>query len=81
MHRGRTISIRAKLAISAGFLCSIYTSQGPYGTYTKFIGFTKILGKLNKLDKQVFMDRRNNPYAPGAGLQPPELAGRDRSRE
>ena len=23
------------------------------------------------------MDRRNNPYAPGAGLQPPELAGRD----
>ena len=24
------------------------------------------------------MDRRDNPYAPGAGLQPPELAGRDR---
>ncbi len=24
------------------------------------------------------MDRRRNPYAPGAGLQPPELAGRDR---
>ena len=24
------------------------------------------------------MDRRNNPYAPAAGLQPPELAGRDR---
>lgn len=24
------------------------------------------------------MDRRHNPYAPGAGLQPPELAGRDR---
>jgi hypothetical protein len=24
------------------------------------------------------MDRRNNPYAPGAGVQPPELAGRDR---
>lgn len=24
------------------------------------------------------MDRRINPYAPGAGLQPPELAGRDR---
>ena len=24
------------------------------------------------------MDRRFNPYAPGAGLQPPELAGRDR---
>ena len=24
------------------------------------------------------MDRRNNPYAPGVGLQPPELAGRDR---
>lgn len=23
------------------------------------------------------MDRRKNPYAPGAGLQPPELAGRD----
>ena len=23
------------------------------------------------------MERRNNPYAPGAGLQPPELAGRD----
>lgn len=23
------------------------------------------------------MGRRNNPYAPGAGLQPPELAGRD----
>ena len=23
------------------------------------------------------MDRRENPYAPGAGLQPPELAGRD----
>lgn len=23
------------------------------------------------------MDRRHNPYAPGAGLQPPELAGRD----
>jgi hypothetical protein len=24
------------------------------------------------------MDRRRNPFAPGAGLQPPELAGRDR---
>jgi AAA ATPase-like protein len=24
------------------------------------------------------MDRRRNPYAPGAGLQPPELAGRDK---
>lgn len=24
------------------------------------------------------MDRRTNPYAPGAGLQPPELAGRDK---
>lgn len=24
------------------------------------------------------MDRRKNPYAPGAGIQPPELAGRDR---
>ena len=24
------------------------------------------------------MDRRNNPYAPGAGMQPPEPAGRDR---
>jgi hypothetical protein len=24
------------------------------------------------------MDRRNNPYAPGAGVQPPELSGRDR---
>lgn len=24
------------------------------------------------------MDRRQNPFAPGAGLQPPELAGRDR---
>ena len=24
------------------------------------------------------MERRQNPYAPGAGLQPPELAGRDR---
>ncbi|MDB6105877.1 MAG: family ATPase [Gammaproteobacteria bacterium] len=23
------------------------------------------------------MERRHNPYAPGAGLQPPELAGRD----
>jgi hypothetical protein len=23
------------------------------------------------------MDRRKNPYAPGAGMQPPELAGRD----
>ena len=27
------------------------------------------------------MDRRQNPYAPGAGLQPPELAGRDRLLE
>jgi hypothetical protein len=27
------------------------------------------------------MDRRNNPYAPGAGLQPPELAGRERLLE
>jgi hypothetical protein len=78
MQRAQTIRIRAKQAISAGFFCSIYTSNGLYGTYTKFIGFTKILGKLNKLDKLVFMDRRNNPYAPGAGLQPPELAGRDR---
>jgi AAA ATPase domain len=24
------------------------------------------------------MDRRTNPYAPGAGLQPPDLAGRDK---
>src|SRR6266481_2737860 len=23
------------------------------------------------------MDRRQNPFSPGAGLQPPELAGRD----
>ncbi len=27
------------------------------------------------------MDRRQNPYAPGAGLQPPELAGRDKLLE
>jgi hypothetical protein len=27
------------------------------------------------------MDRRTNPYAPGAGLQPPELAGRDQLLE
>ncbi len=27
------------------------------------------------------MDRSENPYAPGAGLQPPELAGRDRLLE
>jgi hypothetical protein len=27
------------------------------------------------------MDRRRNPYAPGAGLQPPELAGRDKFLE
>jgi hypothetical protein len=27
------------------------------------------------------MDRRRNPYAPGAGLQPPELAGRDKLLE
>jgi hypothetical protein len=27
------------------------------------------------------MDRRLNPYAPGAGLQPPELAGRDKLLE
>ena len=27
------------------------------------------------------MDRRHNPYAPGAGLQPPELAGRDKLME
>jgi AAA ATPase-like protein len=27
------------------------------------------------------MDRRKNPYAPGAGLQPPELAGRDKLLE
>ncbi|MCY4285469.1 MAG: AAA family ATPase [Thiotrichales bacterium] len=27
------------------------------------------------------MDRRRNPYVPGAGLQPPELAGRDRLLE
>ena len=24
------------------------------------------------------MDRRRNPYVPGAGLQPPDLVGRDR---
>ena len=27
------------------------------------------------------MDRGQNPYAPGAGLQPPELAGRDQLLE
>jgi hypothetical protein len=27
------------------------------------------------------MDRRKNPYAPGAGLQPPELAGRNKLLE
>lgn len=27
------------------------------------------------------MDRRKNPYAPGAGVQPPELAGRDKLLE
>jgi hypothetical protein len=27
------------------------------------------------------MDRRRNPFAPGAGLQPPELAGRDKLLE
>jgi hypothetical protein len=57
MHRAQTICIRAKHAISARFFCSIYTSQRLYGTYTKFIGFIKILGKLNKLAKLVFMDR------------------------
>jgi hypothetical protein len=53
MHRAQTIRVRAKHAISARLFCSIYTSQRLYGTYTKFIGFTKILGKLNKLDKLV----------------------------
>ena len=27
------------------------------------------------------MDSLRNPYAPGAGTQPPELAGRDKVRE
>lgn len=40
--------------------------------------FNRFLVKPIKLDKLVPMDRRNNPYAPGAGLQPPALAGRDR---
>jgi hypothetical protein len=33
---------------------------------------------IYKLDK---MDRRKNPYAPGAGVQPPALAGRDKLLE
>jgi hypothetical protein len=32
--------------------------------------------KVNKIDK-IAMDPISNPYAPGAGTQPPELAGRD----
>jgi hypothetical protein len=33
-------------------------------------------GKIDKVSK-VAMDPITNPYAPGAGNQPPELAGRD----
>jgi hypothetical protein len=47
----------------------------------EFNEFNYISVKFIKYAKIHSMDRRNNPYAPGAGLQPPELAGRDRLLE
>jgi hypothetical protein len=43
----------------------------------QFNSFNGRLGKRDKLGISDRMDRQRNPYAPGAGLQPPELAGRD----
>ena len=50
-----------------------------YADFTKFIPF---LDKLNKLAiLPAPMDRKQNPFAPGAGTRPPELAGRDQILE
>jgi hypothetical protein len=41
-----------------------------------------ILLLLHKIPKKaIFLDPIENPYSPGAGSPPPELAGRDRIRE
>lgn len=42
-------------------------------TYSKLTDLIAVHGKIRK----IAMDPVTNPYAPGAGSQPPELAGRD----
>lgn len=44
----------------------------------KLSGFNDILAKFINLCSFGSMDRRKNPYAPGAGIQPPALVGRDK---
>ena len=44
----------------------------------KFSRFNGYLVKRIKFCQNVIMDRRKNPYAPGAGIQPPALVGRDK---
>ena len=44
-----------------------------YAEVSDLIGFTKI----NKLRHKHLMNPLDNPFAPGAGVPPPELAGRD----
>ena len=48
---------------------------------SKIVFVTMFLGNAANSVILARMDRRKNPYAPGAGLQPPELAGRDKLLE
>jgi hypothetical protein len=48
---------------------------------SKIVYVTICLGNAVNSLILAIIDRRKTPYAPGAGLQPPELAGRDKLLE
>ena len=51
------------------------------GIYSDLIGYYKNLVNCDNFTINTRMDPIGNPYAPGAGTPPPELAGRDELRE
>lgn len=59
-------------------IMDVPTASSPGSNLHEFSGFNDILAKLLNLCSFGPMDRRRNPYAPGAGIQPPALVGRDK---
>lgn len=60
------------------FLFVCWFSNEDVKSFGRFKEFKEKLTKLAKPDKTFFsMDPESNPFSPGAGCPPPELAGRD----
>lgn len=51
-------------------IMDVPTASSPGSNLHEFSGFNDILAKLINLCSFGPMDRRRNPYAPGAGIQP-----------